>query len=793
MSFEEKENQKSILDQWLSLNDTTETDNKDSVIQPKPVDEPALLSSGQERLWFLQELFPNNPFYHLVDILRFRGELDQDILIQSIYKVAERHHSFATTFTLQDGRPIQVIGDKPNIEITQHNLQLIPEQQREKEAHKLGLEKAREPFDLQKGPLTRLMLMKLNDQNHLMLLSMHHIISDNWSTQLFKEELLQAYQALKQDQVIDLPKVPIQYVDYAFWDRNQKAAPEHLEYWKNQLSGSSPLLDIPADFLRPSRPSFSGGYISKELSPQLTQGIKQLCKETNSTTFALLLTAYKILLYRYTGQKDILVGSPFTNRDELELEKIIGFFNNTLVLRTDLNGSPSFLEVLERVKRTVFEAFAHKNYPFEELVQELNPERIVGTNPLFQVMFLYKNRPDSIVDSDLTVEHNPFDAGICKFDLTLYIEEEPNKITTLFEYTKDLFKPATIDRMHQHLQVLLDSITKDPNQKIEALSILPIYERKLVVNEWNTNTTPLPKAESIHQLIEEQAQLKPNQKAVAFQDQYLSYEELIGQSNKIVGHLQSLNIAKNEKVGLCIDRSVDMIVGIVGILRSGAAYIPLDPEYPAERIEFVIKDAGIPIILTQRHLLPRLANISAQIICLEDLIANESYIPSQVTRNDLAYIIYTSGSTGKPKGVPISHKNLIHSTVARFHYYPNSPESFLLLSSYSFDSSVAGIFWTLCTGGTLVIAEKRIEQDIDHLAATFAKHQITHTLLLPSLYNLLLQYAAKDQLSSLNTVIVAGEHALLLCVNAISINYLPSNCTMSMDLRKPLSGLLCMK
>ncbi|HHM21730.1 MAG TPA: amino acid adenylation domain-containing protein, partial [Bacteroidetes bacterium] len=452
-----------------------------------------------------------------------------------------------------------------------------------------------------------------------------------------------------------------------------------------------------------------------------------------------------------------LIGTPFANRNRLEVENLIGFLNNTLVMRAQLRDEMTFVELLRVVYQTSMEAFANKDIPFETLVNTLKPDRSISTNPLFQTMFLFHHAlPVPAFAPGLQMEHAPFDLGVAKFDLTLYLAESNGQLTTIFEYAKDLFQRSTVERMQGHLKTLLEAIAENPNQKMAELPLLTNDEKKRLLTDWNNTRRAAPQDVPIHYFIENQAREQPDKIAVAAQGQHLSYFDLNKKAEQLAARLQAIGVGKNVPVGLFTGRSVKMITGILAILKTGGAYLPIDPDYPKDRIAFLLEDAAVKIILAQPHLLDRLPATTAQVVSLDEK-THRSFVPEEVAPDDLAYIIYTSGSTGRPKGVQVTHRNLVHSTTARLHFYPQSPGTFLLLSSFSFDSSVAGIFWTLCSGGQLLLPPQHIEQDPDQLATLVFENKVTHTLLLPSLYSLLLQHAPAEKLTSLHTVIVAGE------------------------------------
>ena len=748
----------SLLSRWINRNKENEAVKPGIPRKPEGVQIP--LSLGQQRLWFLQQLYPGNPFYHYADAYRIHGFLDEKKLIEAFRAVARNHEILRTAFPAVNGQPIQLVHGEAQLETSVHDLCHLPKDQTEAEAEQLAFHESRRPFDLENGPLTRLTLFQLDENEYLAVLTLHHIITDKWSMRLLLEEWAATYRAMCEGQPLPTAKSSTQYADFAHWHRQQPVDFSQLEYWKKKLEGELAQLQLPASRPRPVRPSFRGGFCEMTMPAGLSENLSELARENNTTLFVLLLTAFKVLLHRYSGQADIIVGTPFTNRDQSELEKLIGFFNDTLVLRSEVQGEMMFTELLAQVRQTTLEAFANKNVPFETLVNTLKPERGMSINPLFQVMFLFNNvQLETDFGPDLQLEHAPFDTGVSKFDPTLYVSEDQGRLTTIFEYSEDLFDKKTIEQMQEHWQVLLEGIAGNPKGKIAKLPLLTEIEKQQLLVDWNDTATELPEIECIHHFFEKQVIENPGQTAIVFQDKKLSYKELNDQANAIAGQLLAAGLRPNTPVGLCTERSPEMAAGILGILKAGGAYLPLDPEYPPERLAFMLKDSTAPIVLAQ----PNLEGLVAQAGVKTILLGGSAISPRQhfeqpaVKASDLAYLLYTSGSTGQPKGVAVTHANLVNSTAARFSFYEGQPGRFLLMSSFAFDSSVAGIFWPLCSGGTLVLPEKRIEQDMERLAEVISKNKVTHTLLLPSLYQLLLQHATLEKLASLSTVIVAGE------------------------------------
>jgi amino acid adenylation domain-containing protein len=754
----EKTTPNSLLSKWLNR---AKRDDQPKGVQPRPEGVQAPLSLGQQRLLFLQQLYPENPFYHYAEAYKFKGKLDVESLIKSFEIAAQRHDILRTKVVFENGQAFQQINDQPLLEISEHDLRNLPVTDREKVSRELAIKEARKSLESPDGFSTRISILRLKEDEFFLVLTMHHIIADNGSMPLLRNEIAEYYQKLANGEEANFSPLKIQYADYAYWQSLQKPNSENLAYWKDKLQNSLTFLDLPADFPRPNRSTFRGASSTQNFSIELSNRLKNFCKERNKTLYAVILTAFKILLKRYSGETDILVGSPFTNRDEIALENLIGFFNDTLVLRSDLSNDPTFIELLEKVWTTTQAAFAHKNMPFETLVKSLKLDRYLNYNPLFQVMFIYHDVPEMPdFGNNLEIEHEPFDFGVTKFDLTLFVAADAGKISAIFEYAKDLFDEKTIERMHGHLRKLLEEIVENPNRPISELTIITDQELKLF-SEWNDTNSNKTKVKSLIELFTEQVELSPQKTAVSFQKDKVTYDELNKRANCVANYLLKTVPDKHRPIGLLAEPSIEMIVGILGVLKAGVAYLPLDAEYPKERLDFILKDSSAAVVLTQKHLSASLSDDSVRVRTIDGIIASENseepVLPTAIDGDDLAYVIYTSGSTGQPKGVCVTHRNLVHSTAARFDFYPNQPRSFLLMSSFSFDSSVAGIFWTLSAGGKLVLTPRRVEQDSTRLTEIFISEEITHTLLLPTLYAALIKNLPIAAFDSFETIIVAGE------------------------------------
>jgi aspartate racemase len=569
-----------------------------------------LLSFAQARLWFLEQLEPGSGAYNMPAAVRLTGSLDVAALKQSLQEIVQRHEALRTTFRMVSGEPIQVIAPILALAVPLVDLHELPEAQQEAQVEQLATEEAQQPFDLAMGPLLRAKLLHLSEAEHVLLLTMHHIVSDGWSMGVLIRELVALYEAFSTGKPSPLPQLPIQYADFAHWQRQWlqgEVLAAQLSYWQQQLTGAPPVLELPTDRPRPTVQTFRGATQFLALPEPLSQKLKSLSQRSGVTLFMTLLAAFQTLLYRYTGQEDICIGSPIANRNRSETEGLIGFFVNTLVLRTDLSENPSFQELLGRVREVTLGGYAHQDLPFEQLVEALQPKRNLSHHPLFQVMFALENTPISPLElPGLSLSSLNIDSSTAKFDLTMSMEDTEQGLMGSLEYNTDLFHAATISRMLEHFQTLLEGIVANPEQRLLDLPLLTQPERQQLLVEWNDTQVDYPKHLCIHQLFEAQAEQTPDAVAVVFEDQQLTYGELNRRANQLAHHLRSLNVGPDSLVGICVERSLEMIVGLLGILKAGGAYVPLDPSYPQERLAFMLKDAQVPILLTQQRLVCRL-------------------------------------------------------------------------------------------------------------------------------------------------------------------------------------------
>lgn len=758
MMSEKEKSKASLLERWKNKKKQEQGSANEIAKAPAGINIP--LSYGQKRLWFLQQMYPNNPFYNYSETYTFTGTLKVNFLLEALKRVYQDHGILRTTYHVENEEIFQKVDNDAEMDIAIHDLSASKIENPEKEALKIMQADAFKHFDLEKSPLFRVSLIKINTSKHILQVTLHHIVTDKWSMRIFRQHLADYYLAFTEG--TPLPKKEkLQYVDYAYWQDKKEINAEHFNYWKEKLSGEIPNLNLPTDYTRPLHPTFKGAACTKNYNKDFSTKILNLAKQLETTPFNLMLAVYYIFLHKYCGQEDILIGTPITSRHEKELEGLIGFFNDTVVLRTEVNADMSTKELINRVRQNHLEALHNKDIHFDYLVGKLKVNRSLSINPFFQVMFLYHSVPENPnFGKNLTLSHTWFDFKVSKFDLTIYIAEENGVLSTTFEYASDLFHKSTIERFLQYYKILIEEVVANPDKPIGKLKMLLPEEKVFLLNKTSPSNTPFSNYEGIHNIIENISKSTPNAIAVTYKEEQLTYKELNDKANSVAKKLISLKTNENDVIGLCIERSTDMIVGILAILKSGCAYLPLDPEYPKERIDFMLEDAEVKTILTTQAFSDKFAENKAAKVYIDSIDTNVSNYNGAFPKpkaSNLAYIIYTSGSTGKPKGVPITHKNIISSTGGRLSFYDKNPSAFLLMSSISFDSSKAGIFWTLCTGGNLVIAEKRIEQDIEKIGDVINKNNISHTLMLPSLYKLILEFINVTKLQGLTHVIVAGE------------------------------------
>ncbi|WP_180361551.1 pyoverdine non-ribosomal peptide synthetase PvdD [Pseudomonas aeruginosa] len=728
--------------------------------------QPLALSFAQERQWFLWQLEPESAAYHIPSALRLRGRLDVDALQRSFDSLVARHETLRTRFRLEGGRSYQQVQPAVSVSI-----------EREQFGEEGLIERIQaivvQPFDLERGPLLRVNLLQLAEDDHVLVLVQHHIVSDGWSMQVMVEELVQLYAAYSQGLDVVLPALPIQYADYALWQRSWMEAGEkerQLAYWTGLLGGEQPLLELPFDRPRPARQSHRGAQLGFELSRELVEAVRALAQREGASSFMLLLASFQALLHRYSGQNDIRVGVPIANRNREETERLIGFFVNTQVLKADLDGRMGFDELLAQARQRALEAQAHQDLPFEQLVDALQPERNASHNPLFQVLFNHQSEIRSVTPEvqleDLRLEGLAWDVQTAQFDLTLDIQEDENGIWASFDYATDLFDASTVERLAGHWRNLLRGIVANPRQRLGELPLLDAPERRQTLSEWNPAQRECAVQGTLQQRFEEQARQRPQAVALILDEQRLSYGELNARANRLAHCLIARGVGADVPVGLALERSLDMLVGLLAILKAGGAYLPLDPAAPEERLAHILDDSGVRLLLTQGHLLERLPRqAGVEVLAIDGLVldgyAESDPLPT-LSADNLAYVIYTSGSTGKPKGTLLTHRNalrLFSATEAWFGF--DERDVWTLFHSYAFDFSVWEIFGALLYGGRLVIVPQWVSRSPEDFYRLLCREGVTVLNQTPSAFKQLMAVACSADMATqqpaLRYVIFGGE------------------------------------
>ena len=785
-------------------------------ISPVARDGNLPLSFAQQRLWFLDRLQPDSAAYNVPTAVHLTGALDVAALERTFTEIVQRHETLRTTFQAVDpapsasgagGEPRQVIAPQLDVSLSMTDLRSLPEVERSPRARELAQAEAQQPFDLARGPLVRLTLIRLADEEHILLVVMHHIVSDGWSMGILVREIATLYGAFANGRPSPLPDLTIQYADFAHWQRGWlqgEVLAEQLAYWKQQLTGA-PVLQLPTDHPRPPVQTYNGATAWFQLPSDLTAGLMALSQREEATLFMTLLAAFQVLLQRYSGQTDIVVGSPIANRTRSEIEGLIGFFVNSLALRTDVSGDPSFRELLARVREVCLGAYAHQDLPFEYLVEELQPARDLSRQPIFQVAFALQNAPLGALElQGLTLSPYEADSGTAKFDLTLFGFETADGLLGWWEYNTDLFETATMQRLSGHWRQLLESIVADPERRLSELELLPDAERQQLLIEWNTTEAVYPQDLCVHELFEAQVERTPEAEAVIFNDvvgakhsiesvsdpkaslsnasplRRMTYRELNQRANQLAQHLQTLGVGPEVRVAICVERSPELVIGLLGILKAGGAYVPLDPAYPPERLAFMLEDSEARVLLTQagglgardwglartndegplRETQDRFAGqITSHAsrvtnhqplttICLDTdwptIAQSPTPNPQPPAPDSLAYIIYTSGSTGRPKGAMIHHRGVVNYLTWCQQAYPlDAGQGSPVHSSIAFDLTVTSVLAPLVTGRRVILLPEtagveglgetlRAENDLSLVKITSAHLQLLSEQLSPS-------------------------------------------------------------
>ena len=681
-------------------------------VRPRDRDRPIPLSYAQERLWFLAQLEPHNPFYNLTKSLRVEGPLDSIALARSLGVIVERHEALRTRFPSEDGTPVQEIVPPASSLLEIEDLSGLAGPQREAEALRISRDEARRPFDLTRELPFRARLLRLDPENHILILSFHHIAVDAWSLEIFFRELGLAYDAFRRGESPSLEALPVQYADFAAWQRGWLSGPvleTRLAFWREQLRGAPELLELTGDHPRPPRQSYRGARETFAVGPAITRGVRDIGRSERATLYMTLLAAFQVLLSRYTGSTDVVVGSPIANRPFRETEKLIGLFINTLVLRTDFSGDLSFRELLRRVRETSLGAYAHQDIPFERLIEELQPARTLRHSPVFQVLFALQSAPRAAPGlPGLTVTMLPADSDHTKFDLTLSMSEDGEGLHGVFSYNSDLFEPETIRRMVSHFQTLLRGVGDDPDLPVSGLPLLTEAERNRILSVWNRTRGPLPARATVGDLVARQMARRPGAVAIEADGEQSTYAELEERVERLAGRLRQAGLGPERVAALFGRRSIDLIVGLLAIIESGGAYLPLDPSLPPRRLDVLLQDAQ-PHLVVARMALPepfRERGLPVVAIDHEPGGPRKAGTPDRGTGDPdrLAYVIYTSGSTGRPKGVEVSHRSLLNFTLWAREAFRLKPEDRVLqFAPLHFDTAIEEIFPTLAAGATLVL------------------------------------------------------------------------------------------
>ncbi|MFL5541818.1 MAG: condensation domain-containing protein, partial [Longimicrobiaceae bacterium] len=689
-------------------------------LQAAPRGQPLPASFAQQRLWFLQQLAPGSVSYNMPFALELKGKLEVPALEQALRHLVHRHESLRTTFTLKGDELFQVVGEAPSLPLPLVDLAGLAEPERQARLREQTEAQVRTPFELERGPLLRQCLVRLDEQEHVLLLTMHHIVSDGWSVGVLHRELGALYAAFVHGQGDPLPPLPVQYADYAVWHRRWVEGPvleAQAEYWTETLAGAPELLELPTDHPRPAKQDFAGASVKVELDEALSAALKTLGQRHGATLHMTLLAGWAAVLARLSGQDEVVVGTPSANRGRSEIEGLIGFFVNTLPVRVDLSGAPTVAEALGRVKARALEAQANQDIPFEQVVERVQPARSLAHSPLFQVMFAWRNAPGGSLELP-GLSLAPADAtphGTARFDLLLSLSEDGGRVVGGVEYATSLFERATVERWAGYLRRALEAMVADESQPVDRLPLLPEAERRLVVEEWNATGRAYPTdGLRVHDLFRAQAARTPHAVALSWRGERLTYAELEARANQIANALRRRGVGPEVRVGICLPRTPELVAAMLGVLGAGGAYVPLDPAYPRERLGYMAEDARVTLVITDSALADRLPEGAATLLLDRDrdaIAAESADAPeSGVLPENLSHVIFTSGSTGRPKGVMIRHS----SVVVLLHWLRENVtdeerSSVLFSTSINFDVSVAEVFGTLCWGGKLVIAENALE------------------------------------------------------------------------------------
>jgi amino acid adenylation domain-containing protein len=724
------------------------------------------LSFDQERIWVVDQMEPGNPAYNIFSVSRLNGAIDVPLMERALNEIIRRHEVMRTTFVAIDGEPRQVIAPSLFVPLELIDLRSLPPEERQRQVALVLNEETSRPFDLAQGPLVRFGLVRVEDEEYVLHYTMHHTVTDRWSGDIIEAEMVAIYMAFAEGQPSPLPELPIQFADFAEWQRDWlqgEVLKAQIAYWREQLEGISHVLELPADHPRPPVQTFNGARHMTMLPKHLLDGLKAFTKQEQATMFMTCLAAYKTLLYRYTHQEDILVGVAVANRNRPEMLGLIGYFLNMLVIRTNFSGDPTFREVLRREKEAAVGAFAHGEFPFGRLMQELKPKTDPSRNPIFQVAYIYLDfapTTDAQV-AGITPTPMQWDNGSSRFDMTLALTELEDGLEVVIEYNTDLFDRATIARMFEHFRSMLEAIVADPDRPVAQLPLLSAAERQLMLSAWNDTRTSYPERSSIQQLFEEQVLRAPENIALAFGEERLSYAELNRRANRLAHHLRAQGVGPEVLVGLLLERSTEMVVALLAILKAGGAYVPLDPSYPLERLDFMLNDARLSVLITTDELLDTLPSFFGQVVCLDTDAgriagASDENPTREATGENLAYLIYTSGSTGQPKGISILQR-AVTRLVRDTNYIRIEPaDRIAQASNISFDAATFELWGALLNGAQLIGMSRELTLSPADFAARIREREITVMFLTTALFNHLAAFAPHT-FSHVRDLLVGGE------------------------------------
>ena len=741
-------------DRLLNLLSSSDGAWRDARLPPvtvRPADQPRQLSYPQQRLWFLDQLLPDRPTYNMAYAYRLRGSLDVEALRQALSNIVRRHEVLRTEIVAADGAAHLRIASDITLEVPVTDLSACTEAEREPQAWRLASSEVRRPFDLGSAPLLRVRLLRLDSAEHWLVLCLHHVVNDDWSFDVLWQELDACYQASLRGIDPALPALRIQYADFAAWQHDQLNAGRldgQLEYWRRQLGRRRPMLDLQTDRPRPAEKAYRGDVRTLTVPGHISEALRRLAQRCDATLYMVLAAAFKTLLHRYTGQDEVVIGTTIAGRRQQEVEPLIGFFINNLVLRTDLSGDPSFRDLIDRVREVALAAYANQDAPFERVIEELRPDRDPSRTPLFDVLLVLHKTPVARRLSGLQIEQLPVTTATAKFDLTLELTETSDGLSGFFEYDSDLFEPATIDRLVRHFLTLVEGVAAAPDRRLSELPLLTDAERRQLQVEWNATAVEYPARALLHELFEAQARRTPERTALKAGATALTYTELDARANRLAQALRARGVGRGQRVGLCLERGADLLAVVLGILKAGGAYVPLDPSFPVERLRFMAQDAQLALLVSTTALaqpfgLPRERQLLLDADAESIAAAPDARLPGDANTaqpHDPAYVIYTSGSTGKPKGVVVPHRAVVNFLTSMARAPGLSADDVLVaITTLSFDISVLELQLPLTLGATVVIATHDETIRGQALSSLLEQHRATVMQATPVTWRLLLE------------------------------------------------------